>query len=373
MNSQEKLEILADAGRYDLACSCGGRNPGEHRRRDPSNRRWLYPVPLAGGGTGIVLKTLLSSSCANDCGYCPLRADADAVRRCTLGADELARLFLAYDRRARLHGLFVSSGVIRDPDHTMQRLNAVAMILRRKYAYRGYIHIKVIPGAGDAAIEEAVRYASAVSVNIETPSAAHCATLSERKDWERDIMRPLRAIRRHIENLPAKRRVCQTTQFVVGAAAESDREIIDASFELYGAHKLERVYFSAYQRGAGNARIPGERRAGQDLLAREHRLYQSDFLIRKYGFDRKDFLFDRDGRLPLRDDPKQCWADANPQFFPVGVRRAERWQLLRVPGLGPLTVARILQARRGTHIRGVADLKLGGKRAALAAPYLDFS
>lgn len=373
MDSQEKLEILADAGRYDLACACGTKDKDEHRQRDATGHAWLYPVSLASGGKGIMLKTLLSSSCVGDCAYCPMRASVDKVRRCTLGADELARIFMEYNRRRWLLGLFVSSGIVRDPDHTMTRLNAVAAILRRKYQYRGYIHLKIIPGASDSAIAEAVSLASAVSINIETPSASHCRTLSARKNWESDIMRPIRLVQRYIDESPRKRKIRQTTQFIVGAAAESDREILGKTFELYGRHNLERVYFSAYQRGAGHDGLPGERQPDQDILAREHRLYQSDFLIRQYGFSQEDLLYGEDGKLSLAADPKKCWADAHPEFFPVRVKKAERWQLLRVPGLGPLTVKRILQARRETHLRGMEDLRLTGKRGALAAAYLDFS
>lgn len=373
MDSQEKLEILAEAGRYDLACACGTKDKDEHRKRDAAGHAWLYPVAMASGGKGIMLKTLLSSSCVGDCAYCPMRASEDAVRRCTLGAEELARLFLDYNRRRRLIGLFVSSGIIRDPDHTMTRLNAVAAILRRKYRYKGYIHLKIIPGASDAAIEEAVNLASAVSVNIETPSAEHCRTLSGRKDWTRDIMRPIGLIHRLIQNHPYRRHIRQTTQFIVGAAQETDREIVAKTFDLYARHRLERVYYSAYQRGAGKGGIPGEARPDADILTREHRLYQTDFLIRRYGFSQDDVLFGADGKLSLADDPKQCWADANPDFFPVNVKKAERWQLLRVPGLGPITVERLLRARRETHVRSVEDLKLKGKRGALAASYLDFS
>ncbi len=373
MDSQEKLEILADAGRYDLACACGTKNPEEHRHRDGKSAAWLYPVSLPSGGSGIILKTLLSSACAGDCGYCPMRTASDQVRRCTMGADEMAKIFLAYYRRLRLHGLFLSSGIIRDADHTMQRLIAVAAILRRKYQYRGYIHLKVIPGASDEAIAEAVRLASAVSVNIETPSAEHCAILSEKKNWRQDIMRPIESIHKFIKELPSRRRVKQTTQFIVGAARESDEEIVTRSFDLYKRLKLQRIYFSAYQAGSGNSRIPGETERDPDILTREHRLYQSDFLLRQYGFGKEDMVFDDKGRLSLTDDPKKCWADLHPEFFPVSIKKADKWQLLRVPGLGPVTVNRILAARKETHIRNTADLHLKGKRAALAGSYLDFS
>ncbi|MCD8141412.1 MAG: biotin synthase [Planctomycetaceae bacterium] len=373
MNSQEKLEVLADAGKYDLACACGTKGNTDHRTRAEDGHAWLYPVSLPRGGTGVMLKTLLSSACVGDCAYCPMRSSQDTVRRCTLGVDELAKLFLEYDRRKRLLGLFVSSGIIRDPDHTMMRLNAVAAILRRKYRYRGYIHLKVIPGASDAAIAEAVSLASAVSINIETPTAEHCQTLSGRKRWEEDIMRPIRRIDEYIRNDEGRRRVRQTTQFIVGAAGESDRDIVEQTVSLYGKRSMERVYFSAYQRGAGAAGIPGEVSPDPHILTREHRLYQTDFLIRQYGFSGDDLLYGPDGRLSLTDDPKKCWADAHPECFPLSVRKAERWQLLRIPGLGPITVGRILKARRETHLRGVEDLKLVGKRAELAKRYLDFS
>ncbi|MCC8180120.1 MAG: radical SAM protein [Planctomycetes bacterium] len=373
MDSQEKLEILADAGKYDLACSCGTKTKEEHRKRDESGHAWLYPVQLASGGKGIMLKTLLSSSCVGDCAYCPLRASEDRIRRCTLGADELANIFLEYNRRRRLLGLFVSSGIIRDPDHTMTRLNGVAAILRRKYKYKGYIHLKVIPGASDAAIEEAVNLASAVSINIETPGPQHCSTLSGRKNWNADIMRPIALIRQLIKNHPYRKHIRQSTQFIVGAAAETDREIVAKTFELYKQHRLERVYFSAYQRGAGKEGIPGEQNPDPGILTREHRLYQSDFLIRKYGFSENDISFDNGGRLSLTDDPKKCWADQHPEFFPVRVNKAERWQLLRVPGLGPITVDRILAARREVRIASLEGVGVKGKRGALAQSYLDFS
>ena len=382
MDAQRKLELLADAGRYDLACSCGTRDPAEHRKRTVDGSAWLYPVSLAAGGRGLMLKTLLSSACVNDCRYCPLRAGSDAFRRCTLGADETARLFLEHDRRRRLLGLFLSSGVLRDPDNTMTRLNAVAAILRKKYRYRGYIHLKVIPGASEAAIEEAVSLASAVSVNIETPDAECFAPLSRRKDWTRDILRPMRAIRRAI--LGGGRRVRQTTQFLVGAAGESDRAILDRAGWLYRDLKLDRIYFSAYQNAVGA--VPSPDACGGDLenpetvraearkrLVREHRLYQSEFLMRKYGFDAGEIPLDALGFLDPGRDPKQAWADAHPEAFPVKIGTASPLELLRVPGLGPVTVKRLVAARGTSILRSVADIKLPPKRAALASRYLAFA
>ena len=175
MQATERLKLLADASRYDLSCACGTQKD-EHRKRGPDGM-WLYPATLPSGGTSIMLKTLLSSACAGDCRYCPLRSGRDTPRH-TLAPEEVAEVFMEYVRRHHIHGLFLSSGVLRDPDYTMDRLVAVARILRRTHQYRGYLHLKVIPGASDAAIEETLSLASAVSLNVESPKRSAFAALS---------------------------------------------------------------------------------------------------------------------------------------------------------------------------------------------------
>ena len=185
----QKLDILSEASQYDLACACGtGKEDRRHRGLDG---RWLYPVPLPRGGYSVLLKTLLSNCCSNDCKYCPFRADANA-RRCSLTPEETARIFMEYYRRHQVFGLFLSSGVIGTPDHTMQQLNAAAAILRRKYGFRGYVHLKIIPGASDAAVEEAVSLATAVSLNVETPGEKYFRKLSAAKNFNADIVRPIK-------------------------------------------------------------------------------------------------------------------------------------------------------------------------------------
>ena len=255
MDTQKKLELLADASRYDLSCACGTKDGDDHRRRG-ADGTWLYPVSLPSGGTSIMLKTLMSNACVNDCLYCPFRSGQD-VPRCTLDPEEVASLYMDYVRRHGVFGLFLSSGVVRDPDHTMDRMLAAASILRKRYQYRGYIHLKVIPGASDAAIETAVGLASAVSLNVEAPKASYFRDLSGKKDFERDIVRPVKLISRLTEPGGRYGRVKQTTQFVVGAAQEKDTEILQATFGLYRRLGLSRVYFSAYQRGLGDPRLPG--------------------------------------------------------------------------------------------------------------------
>lgn len=372
MDTRQKLQLLADASRFDLACACGTKRNEDHRRRGEGGM-WLYPVSLPNGGTSVMLKTLLSNSCTNDCKYCPFRCTRD-VRRCTLEAEEVARVFMDYVRRRQVFGLFLSSGVVRSPDYTMSRLNAVAELLRRKYAYRGYIHLKVIPGASDAAIDAAVSLASAVSLNVEVPKASALAVLSDRKDFHRDIVRPVRRISALTARGCRYSRVKQTTQFIVGASTETDAEIVSATYGLYRRLHLNRVYFSAYQRGLGDPGIPGELRVDEHgiqdrLLTREHRLYQTDFLLRKYKWELDDIAFGDDGSLALETDPKQHWADRHPDFFPVRLLCASRADLLRVPGIGPTTAARIVEARRSGSNWMLPELGVRGRRLAQMQRY----
>ena len=224
MDTIEKLNILSEDSQYDLSCACAN-SPKEHRRRGLDGR-WLYPVPLARGGYGIMLKTLLSNACSSDCKYCPLRADGNTPRRCSLSPDEVAKLFMDYLRKQWLLGIFLSSGIVRSPDYTMQLLTDTAAILRYRYRYRGYIHLKIIPGASDAAIRHALSLASAVSLNIEAPGRAHFARLSSYKDYDRDIIAPLKLMAAETAKGAEFNRVRCTTQFIVGASDESDREIV---------------------------------------------------------------------------------------------------------------------------------------------------
>lgn len=371
MDTIDKLKILSQDSQYDLACACG--TSKDDRRRRGLDGKWLYPVSLPQSGYSILLKTLLSNSCANDCKYCPLRSDND-IRRCTLQSEEIADIFMEYVRRKKVFGLFLSSGIIGNPDNTMDRINASARIIREKYKYKGYIHLKIIPGASDAAIEDSLSLASAVSLNIETPGEKRFKKLSNKKDFLDDIIRPLKLISRlTAENINFRKVKC-TTQFIVGASDETDSEIISYTFSIYEKLKLQRAYFSAYQRGLGNPDIPGEKRIlnPNDILTREHRLYQVDYLIRKYGFKKKDIIFDDNGNLLLEDDPKLLWAKRHPEFYPVQINKADREALLRVPGIGPKTVELILKNRRVRTISSLEDLGLKGKIFQKVKEYITF-
>jgi predicted DNA-binding helix-hairpin-helix protein len=367
-----KLQALSDASRYDLSCACGTRQGSDHRTRG-SDGAWLYPVSLPRGGTSIMLKTLMSNVCVNDCKYCPYRSSRD-VPRCTIGPDELVNLFLEYVRSEKVIGLFLSSGVVATPDRTMALLTDTARILRDRHRYRGYIHLKVIPGASDGAIEEALRLASTVSLNVETPGEHRFRRLSDKKEYLRDIIRPMK----RISTLTAKgapfSHVRQTTQFIVGASDETDAEIVHYTANMYKKLNMGRVYFSAYQHGLGDGSIPGERRRdcrdGNAGHMREHRLYQVDFLMRLYRFTEADISFDARGALSLDIDPKTVWAKRHPGYFPVNVNRADRYELLRVPGIGPRSAANILSMRRAGRIGRLDDLPMKGAWLERAKEYV---
>ena len=372
-NTVEKLDILSTDAQYDLACACSSKDPAEHRHRGDDGK-WIYPVTLPNGGKSLIFKTLMSNDCNNDCKYCPLREDRD-VPRCSLGVDETARVFLDYYNRRKVFGLFLSSGMCGSADRTMDKLNGVAKVLRRKYRFKGYIHLKVIPGASNSAIEEAVSLASAVSLNIETPGEQNLMKLSDKKDYIRDIIEPIKLIS-HLTGKGMKHsRVKQTTQFIVGAAGEQDAEIVKYMGGLYDRLNMQRIYFSAYQKGLGDQSLPGEQQSfklGDELFNREHRLYQVDFLLRRYSFKDTEIIFDEKGHLSLTEDPKETWAKSHPEAFPVYVNRATRHQLLRVPGLGPITVNRILKARKKDPVRRISEVGKVGKLLRKAQSYIAF-
>ncbi len=366
-----RLNLLSQASRFDLAGSCAKAPYGKGRKRGPLGR-WLYPVVLPSGRRMTLFRTLLSNVCFNDCAYCPLRAEND-LKRVSLSPTQLAKIFMSLYRRGEVEGLFLSSAVFKDPDTTMEYLITCAKILRQKEGFTGYIHLKVIPGASREAIFEAARYANALSLNAEVAEEKYLRLLSQKKRFKEDIARGLKEIARLKEELSLRgRKLSQTTQFIVGAAGESDESLIKATEALYRRLRLNRVYFSAYQPGLGRADLPGEKKAPtQDFLTREHRLYQVDFLLRQYGFRAEEIPL-KNGFLPLEIDPKEAWARAHPEFFPVNVNRADYWELLRVPGIGPTVAKRILKLRKEARLRSLEGLFPNRKLLAKATPYVVF-
>jgi predicted DNA-binding helix-hairpin-helix protein len=268
------------------------------------------------------------------------------------------------ERRGLVQGLFLSSAIPSDADDAQALIVDTAKILRRRYGYQGYMHLKILPGASDAAIEETVRLASRVSVNLEAPSADRLARIAPDKDFSRELLGTLQKAVRHAAAVGIPSGV--TTQYVAGAAGETDAELLHTSFRLYRSLGLRRVYYSAFQPVAGTP-LDGLPATPE---IRERRLYQADYLVRQYGFTVDELVFSADGSLPLDRDPKLAWAAAHPEFFPLEVNTAGREELLRVPGFGPVAVGRILAARRQGRLTDSRQLSFFGVRLTKAAPFI---
>jgi putative DNA modification/repair radical SAM protein len=366
MELLRKLEILADAAKYDASCASSGTE-----MRDSSDGKGLGSTAP---GMGIchsyapdgrcisLLKILLTNACNYDCLYCVNRASSN-VPRARFTVDEVVKLTIDFYRRNYIEGLFLSSGIIRSPNYTMEQVVGVARKLREEHRFRGYIHLKTIPEADEALIAEAGRYADRLSINIEMPLEASLTKFAPEKD-QRAIRRTMGRLRLKLDEADEAKKTVrkarpprfapagQSTQMIVGADAASDQAILATSANLYGAYKLKRVYYSAF------SPIPDASRAlplQAPPLVREHRLYQADWLMRFYGFDATEIVDGHEGMLPLDIDPKLAWALRHRDRFPLDVNTASREDLLRVPGFGTRTVARIIATRRSSSIR-LADL-----------------
>ncbi len=312
----------------------------------------------------MLLKILLTNRCSNDCGYCANRQER-ARRYCSFRPEELASLFMDFYRQRRVSGLFLSSAIPDSPDRTMQEMIETVEILRGKHEFKGYIHLKVLPGCSEHLAREACRLASRASINLEAPNPDRLKELSGLKDFRNDLVRRL-VILQEMEDAEGLLPDGHTTQFVVGAAGESDAEILATVRDLYTTKGLRRAYFSAFNpvKDTPLEGVPAEN------PWRQHRLYQADFLHRFYGFDLTEIPLDEEGHLTLDRDPKLAWAAANPAFFPLEINRAEREELLRVPGIGVIGVERILAARREANLNSLEQLKKLKVITSRAAPFL---
>jgi putative DNA modification/repair radical SAM protein len=380
MDVQRKLEILADAAKYDASCASSG-----SEQRDSSDGKGMGSTAP---GMGIchsyapdgrcisLLKVLLTNACHYDCLYCVNRTSSN-VPRARFTVDEVVKLTLDFYRRNYIEGLFLSSGIIRSADYTMEQVVSVARTLREKHHFRGYIHLKTIPEADDALIAEAGRYADRLSINIEVPEEQSLAKLAPEKDV-RAIRRTMGRLRLKLDEAEAAGKAAtkakpprfapagQSTQMIVGADAATDKTILDTSANLYGSYRLKRVYYSAF------SPIPDASRAlplSPPPLVREHRLYQADWLMRFYGFDADEIVDETAGMLSLEMDPKLAWALRHRERFPLDIATACREDLLRVPGFGTRAVDRIIETRRVTSIRS-GDLKRLHIPANKALPFI---
>lgn len=361
MNVSDKIRILGESAQYDICAACG---TSASRVRSPMGR-WIYPSSLPDGRTVLLFKVLMTNSCKNDCFYCVNRRGGNS-QRVSFKPEELASLFMNLYRERRASGLFLSSAVSSSTARTMEDMIKTVEVLRERYQFPGYVHLKILPGAGFDYVERAVEIASRVSLNLEAPTSEHLKRIARNKDFEKDILLRMKWVKSLASSQPNKLKAGQTTQFVVGAADESDHEILQITDHLYKDINLTRAYFSAFQPLPGT---PLEDHPATPL-AREHRLYQADFLFRRYGFKLQELIFDRDGNLPLNLDPKMAWALSHPERFPVEINKAEKDELLRVPGIGPKSAGRIVAARLKGKIDSIEEVKRFGTVVKWAAPFI---
>jgi putative DNA modification/repair radical SAM protein len=374
MELSRKLTILADAAKYDASCASSG---ASKRRSTP--KRGLGSTTGSGichsyapdGRCISLLKILLTNFCVYDCQYCVNRRSSD-VRRARFTTREVVELTLDFYRRNYIEGLFLSSGIIRSADYTMEQLVDVARTLRVVHQFRGYIHLKTIPEADDRLIRDAGRYADRLSINVEIPTEQGLRALAPEKDVRtiKLAMARIRTYRDQAKAEPGAGRFApagQSTQLIVGADGSTDATFLRAAETLYAAYGLRRVYYSAFSPiPHASAQLPTRAPA----LLREHRLYQADWLIQHYGFAADEILAPTTaGDLDLEIDPKLAWALANRHAFPVDLNVAARETLLRVPGLGVRNVKRLLAMRRHRRIR-YADLVKLRCDVHKAAPFI---
>lgn len=346
--------------------------PATERATAPGEKKPFIHMAAGPGGKPMpLLKSLLTSACERNCNYCPFRAGRD-TRRVTFKPDEMADLVVDLTAASAIRGAFLSSGMIGGGLRTQDKLLDTAEILRLRRGYRGYLHLKLMPGAEEAQIERAMQLADRVSVNLEAPNPDRLALLAPQKQMMDELLRPLRIVERIRRTQPSYRGwngrwPSTTTQFVVGAVGESDLELLQTVFYLYRKLNLGRSYFSGFFPVAGT---PFADRTPTNPW-RQHRLYQASFLLRDYGFELEDMPFLNQGELPLDVDPKVAWARSNLSQAPVELNRAAWGELLKVPGIGPHGAQAILNARvRGGRLHSLEDLKALGVAAGRAAPFI---
>ena len=365
--TMERLRILAESAKYDVSCSSSG--------TVRSGKAGMVGNTV--GGVGIchsfaddgrcisLLKVMLTNYCMYDCAYCINRRSND-IPRATLSVSELEEITMEFYRRNYIEGLFLSSGVVRNPDYTMERLTAIVRDLRTVHHFNGYIHLKAIPGSSRELMAEAGRWADRMSVNIEIPRESSLKLLAPEKDHQ-SVFQPMKLIQQGVlENKEDRRKfrqaprfvpAGQSTQMIVGATKETDQDILQMSSSLYGQPTMRRVYYSGYvSLNTYDPRLPVLK---QPPLVRENRLYQADWLMRFYHFKVDEIVDDQHANLDLDVDPKVAWALRHPEFFPVDINAAAYEHILRVPGIGVKSATLIVNSRRFGRVTSYHLKKMG--------------
>ena len=362
----EKLRVLAESAKYDVSCASSGTSRRGKDGHIGNTHGWGICHSFTADGRCVsLLKIMLTNNCIYDCAYCINRRSND-LPRATMTPDELVELTLEFYRRNYIEGLFLSSGVMRDPDYTMERMVRVIRDLRTVHRYNGYIHMKSIPGASEALVREAGLYADRLSVNVEIAREENLRLLAPEKDHA-SVYAPMKYIHQNfLENAEDRKKfrraprwtpAGQSTQMIVGASPESDNEILRLSSKLYNVQGMKRVYFSAFVPvNDYDTRLPAIK---LPPLVRENRLYQADWLMRFYGFGAGEIVDEGNPNLDLEIDPKLAWALRHPEQFPVDMNRADYAMILRVPGIGVKSAQLIVAARRHGRITGETLKKIG--------------
>lgn len=372
LSSQMTLEHAEESRGGSQSQGQGDPAPTKPGCYSPKEQRaaFVHPAQLPNGKSIQLLKTLLSSACERDCFYCPFRAGRD-FRRATFKPDEFAGLFSKMNQSGFAQGVFLSSGIAAGGVRTMDKLLDTAHILRAKHGFKGYLHLKIMPGSEKDQVYRAMQLADRVSVNLEAPSTERLAKLAPHKVFIEELMRPLRWVEEIRRSVPSYKfwngkYPSTVTQFVAGGADESDLELLNTTQWLMKNVRLKRAYFSAFH---PILNTPLENKAAVNPM-REHRLYQASFLLRDYGFELEDLPFASDENLPLHTDPKLAWAQMNLIHAPIEVNLADKQQLIKIPGVGAKGAEAILSARRVQKLRDLSALKKLGIIAERAAPYV---
>lgn len=354
---REKLNILADAAKYDVSCSSSGGNRKNENKGIGNSSNGICHTYTEDGRCVSLLKILLTNHCIFDCAYCVSRKSND-IERAAFTVEEVVSLTMNFYRRNYIEGLFLSSGIFKNADFTMERLLKIVKKLRLEERFNGYIHLKTIPGASDELIREAGMYADRMSINLEMPTESGLKLLAPDKSHQ-DVIKPLGFVQNQIVQFKEERKLIksvpkfvpagQSTQMVIGATPETDKDIMHTADAFYRNFSLKRVYYSGYIPISNDNRLPIL--GSQPPLVRENRLYQTDWLMRFYGFHVNELLNDANPHLDIDIDPKLSWALRNLQHFPIDINIAAYKLILRVPGIGVGSAKKIVQARKFGKLR----------------------
>jgi predicted DNA-binding helix-hairpin-helix protein len=365
-DTMTKLAQMGDVTHYEPA----GDQPQRERGRVPFQSRSLADCITQVStprGKMPLLKTMVTTACERNCYYCPFRAGRSKMKRLTFSPDELASGFDTLQRAGQVQGMFLSSGIIKGSVTTQDKIIDTVEIIRKRYHYQGYIHLKIMPGVQYEQLYRAMQLADRVSVNLEGPTQERLNALAPKKEFTRELLTMLHWAERIRRQNPHEKLAGTVTQFVVGAVGDTDQELLSISHKLFKQMGLTRAYYSGF---SPVIQTPFENLAPTDPL-REHRLYQASFLLRDYGWKVEDLPFLTDGNMELALDPKRAWAERYLREAPVEIMTARRDQLLRIPGIGPVGAGAILKARRQGKLTTLTDLqKLGIRAPEYASLYI---